>query len=105
GADGGLAWGVIGAALCGFGFGWTSSAEWRVVWLSGGVAAVVFAFHLAVAPLTNQPGLSSALAGVLAGVIGYLTYRWIKAPEGAISMAGVIGLIPGPWVYRARYAF
>ncbi len=105
GPDGGLAWGVLGAGLIGIGFGLTSYAEWRVVWLSGGVAAVVFAFHQAVAPLTNQPGVSSALAGVLAGVIGYLTYRWIKAPEGAISMAGVIGLIPGLWVYRALYAF
>src|SRR5699024_5128082 len=90
GPAGGLAWGVIGAGLIGIGFGLTSYAEWRVVWLSGGVAAVVFAFHQAVAPLTNQPGVSSALAGVLAGVIGYLTYPWIKSPEGAISISGVL---------------
>lgn len=105
GPDGGLLWGMIGAGLIGIGFGLTSYAEWRVVALSGGVAAVVFAFHQAVLPLTSQPGVSSAVAGTLAGVIGYLTYRWIKAPEGAVAMAGVIGLIPGLAVYRALYAF
>lgn len=104
GPDGGLVAGVVGAALVGIGFGLTSYAEWRVVWVAGAAAAVVFAFHELVSPVTTQTGLTSAVAGILAGAIGYLTYRWIKAPEGAIAMAGVIGLIPGLAVYRALYA-
>ncbi len=105
GPDGGLFWGVAGAALVGLGFALTSYANWQVVGVSAVAAAVVFAFHQFVAMFTTQIGLTSALAGVLAGVIGYLTYRWIKAPEGAVSMAGLIGLIPGLAVYRALYAF
>lgn len=105
GPDGGLLWGMVGAGLIGVGFGLTSYAEWRVVWVAGAAAAVVFAFHQFVELFTTQPGVSSGAAGVLAGVIGYLIYQAIKAPEGAIAMAGVIGLIPGLYVYRALYAF
>jgi len=105
GPDGGLFWGMVGAGLIGIGFALTSYAQWRMVWTSGAVAAVVFAFHQFVQSITTQPGVSQAVAGTLAGGIGYLTYRWIKAPEGAISMAGVIGLIPGLAVYRALHAF
>src|SRR5699024_12784827 len=67
-------------------------------------AGIVYAFYYVLTPLTDQPGIVPALAGVLAGILGYLVYRWIRVPEAAVTMAGVIGLIPGLAVYRALYS-
>ena len=37
--------------------------------------------------------MTKDLPGIFAGVIGYLVYRWVKVPESAMTMAGIIGLI------------
>jgi uncharacterized membrane protein YjjB (DUF3815 family) len=58
---------------------------------------------LLVSPYVAQPGLAPGIAAVVAGVIGYLTYRWLKIPEGAMTTAAIIGLIPGLAVYSALY--
>jgi uncharacterized membrane protein YjjB (DUF3815 family) len=58
-----------------------------------------------VLPLATQPGLAPGFAGIVAGIVGYLTYRWLKVPESAMTMAGIISLIPGLAVYRALYSF
>lgn len=104
GPDGGLAAGVAGAALIGVGFALTSYVHLRIVPLMALVAGAVFALYYLLLPLTDQPGVVPGLAGVAAGVLGYLIYRWLKVPEAAMTMAGVIGLIPGLAVYRALYA-
>lgn len=97
--------GVAGAGLIGLGFALTSYVRLRLAPLMAIVAAIVFAVYALVLPVATQPGLSPGIAGVVAGVIGYFTYRWLKAPEGAMTMAGIIGLIPGLAVYRSLYAF
>ena len=104
GPDGGLLAGTVGSALIGIGFALTSYIRLRVVPLLPVVAGVVFAVYYLLRPLTDQPGLVPGLAGVVAGVLGYLTYRWFKVPESAMTMAGLIGLIPGLAVYQALYA-
>ncbi|WP_235912453.1 threonine/serine ThrE exporter family protein [Ruania zhangjianzhongii] len=104
GPDGGLLAGTAGSALIGLGFALTSYIRLRVVPLLPLVAGIVFAVYYLLLPLTNQPGLVPGLAGVVAGVLGHLTYRWFKVPEAAMTMAGVIGLIPGLAVYRALYS-
>jgi uncharacterized membrane protein YjjB (DUF3815 family) len=68
-------------------------------------AGLVFGLYWVVLPFSAQPGLAPGIAGVAAGVIGYLTYRWLKVPEGAMTTAGIIGLIPGLAVYSALYGF
>lgn len=103
GPDGGLVAGTLGSALIGIGFALTSYIRLRVVVLLPLVAGLVFAVYYLLQPLTNQPGIVPGLAGVVAGVLGYLTYRWFKVPEAAMTMAGLIGLIPGLAVYRALY--
>jgi uncharacterized membrane protein YjjB (DUF3815 family) len=95
--------GVVGAALIGCGFALTSYVRLRLVPLMSTATAVVFAVFLLVSPHVDQPGLAPAIAAVAAGIIGYLTYRWIKVPEGATTTAGIIGLIPGLAVYSALY--
>lgn len=104
GPDGGLLAGTAGSALIGIGFALTSYIRLRMVPLLAVVAGIVFAVYYLLRPLTDQPGLVPGLAGVVAGVLGYLTYRWFKVPEAAMTMAGLIGLIPGLAVYRALYA-
>ncbi|MPV50721.1 threonine/serine exporter family protein [Pseudactinotalea sp. HY160] len=104
GPDGGLVAGVVGAALIGVGFALTSYVHLRVVPLMAAVAGLVFAVYYVLLPLTDQPGVVPGLAGVVAGVLGYLVYRWLKVPESAMTMAGIIGLIPGLAVYRALYS-
>ncbi|MCW4385830.1 threonine/serine exporter family protein [Salinibacterium sp. SYSU T00001] len=97
--------GIIGASLIGVGFALTSYVRLLYVPLMAAAAGIVFAVYAVVVPSFPQPGLAPALAGVVAGVIGYLVYRWVKVPESAITMAGIIGLIPGLALYRALYAF
>ncbi|WP_245542947.1 threonine/serine ThrE exporter family protein [Ruania albidiflava] len=104
GPDGGLAAGTLGSALIGIGFALTSYIRLRMVPLLAIVAGLVFAAYYLLRPITDQPGLVPGMAGVVAGVLGYLTYRWFKVPEAAMTMAGLIGLIPGLAVYRALYA-
>lgn len=104
GPDAGLLPGVIGSALIGVGFALTSYVHLRVIPVMAAVAGVVYACYYFLLPLTDQPGIVPALAGVVSGLLGYLVYRWIQVPEGAMTMAGVIGLIPGLAVYRALYS-
>ncbi|HLR28171.1 MAG TPA: threonine/serine exporter family protein [Ruania sp.] len=104
GPDAGLVPGVIGSALIGVGFALTSYVHLRVIPVMAAEAGIVYAFYYVLTPLTDQPGIVPALAGVLAGILGYLVYRWIRVPEAAVTMAGVIGLIPGLAVYRALYS-
>lgn len=104
GPDAGLLAGVAGSALIGVGFALTSYVHLRVIPVMAAVAGVVYAFYYLLLPLTDQPGIVPGLAGVVAGVLGYLVYRWIRVPEAAMTMAGVIGLIPGLAVYRALYS-
>lgn len=96
--------GMAGSALIGVGFALTSYMRLRIIPLMAIAAAVVFAVYALVLPETPQPGFAPAIAGAAAGVIGYLIYRWLKVPEGATAMAGIIALIPGLAVYRAIYA-
>lgn len=96
--------GVAGAAIIGAGFALTSYVRLRFVLLSAVVAGVVYAVYYAVVPLASQPGLAPAIAGVVAGAFSYLIYRWVKIPEGAMGMVGIISLIPGLAVYRALYS-
>lgn len=96
--------GMAGAALIGAGFALISYMRLRLVPLMAIAAAVVFAVYALVLPSAPQPGFAPAVAGVAAGFIGYLIYRWLKVPEGATAMAGIIPLIPGLAVYRAIYA-
>jgi uncharacterized membrane protein YjjP (DUF1212 family) len=105
GDDIGLVPGVVGSALIGIGFALTSYVRLRYVLLMAVVAGFVFAVYSVVLPLASQPGLAPGFAGIVAGVIGYLTYRRIKVPESAMTMAGIISLIPGLAVYRALYGF
>lgn len=95
--------GIGGAAMIGVGFALTSYIRLRLVPLFALVAGAVFAVFLVVEPFVPQPGLAPGIAGIVAGIIGYLCYRWLKVPEAAITMAGVIGLIPGLAVYRGLY--
>lgn len=97
--------GVAGSALIGVGFALTSYVRLRLVPLMAAAAGGVFAVYWVVLPLASQPGLAPGIAGAVAGVIGYLTYRWLKVPEGAMTMAGIIALIPGFAVYSALYGF
>jgi uncharacterized membrane protein YjjP (DUF1212 family) len=97
--------GVVGSALIGIGFALTSYVGLRYVPLMAAVAGVVFALYSLALPLASQPGLAPGIAGIAAGVIGYLTYRWLKVPESAMTMAGIIALIPGLAVYRSLYSF
>lgn len=97
--------GMVGSALIGVGFALTSYVQLRLVPLMAVVAGLVFAVYSLVLPLAAQPGLAPGIAGIVAGFIGYLIYRWLKVPEGAMTTAGVIGLIPGLAVYRSLYAF
>jgi uncharacterized membrane protein YjjP (DUF1212 family) len=101
----GLVPGIVGSALIGIGFALTSYVRLRYVLLMATVAAFVFGAYAFVLPLAAQPGLAPGFAGIVAGIIGYLTYRWIKVPESAMTMAGIISLIPGLAVYRALYSF
>jgi len=99
----GLVPGVVGAALIGCGFALTSYVRFRLVPLMAAATALVFLVFLLVLPFVAQPGLAPGIAAVAAGVIGYLTYRWLKIPEGAMATAAIIGLIPGLAVYSALY--
>ena len=96
--------GMMGSALIGAGFALTSYMRLRLVPLMAISAAVVFGVYALVLPSAPQPGFAAAVAGVAAGFIGYLIFRWLKVPEGATAMAGIISLIPGLAVYRAIYA-
>ena len=99
----GLVPGVVGSALIGCGFALTAYVRFRLVPLMAAATSLVFAVFLLVSPYVAQPGLAPGIAAVAAGVIGYLTYRWLKIPEGAMTTAAIIGLIPGLAVYRALY--
>src|SRR5699024_168345 len=76
GPDAGLVPGVIGSALIGVGFALTSYVHLRVIPVMAAEAGIVYAFYYVLTPLTDQPGIVPALAGVLAGILGYLVYRW-----------------------------
>ncbi|MGV8885012.1 MAG: threonine/serine ThrE exporter family protein [Microbacteriaceae bacterium] len=95
--------GMIGSAIIGIGFALTSYVRLRLVILMAIAASLVFAVYSWVLPYAPEPGLAPATAAVVAGVIGYLAYRWFKVPESAMSMVGIIALIPGLAVYRALY--
>ena len=95
--------GTVGAALIGVGFALTSYVKLRLAPLMALAAGLVFALYWVVLPVLPQPGFAPGVAGVAAGVIGYLVYRWLKVPEAVFMMAGVIGLIPGLAVYRGLY--
>jgi len=103
GDDIGLVNGVAGAAMIGCGFALTSYVRLRLVPLMAAATAIVFLIFLLVSPYVGQPGLAPGIAAAAAGVIGYLTYRWLKVPEGAMATAAIIGLIPGLAVYSALY--
>lgn len=96
--------GMVGAAIIGIGFALTSYVHLRLVPLMALAASLVFAVYSLVLPLATEPGLAPAIGGVAAGVFGYLAYRWLQVPEGAMNMVGIIALIPGLAVYRALYA-
>lgn len=95
--------GILGAALIGVGFAFTSYVRLRLAPLIAATAGLVFALYWVLIPVLPQPGLAHGVAGAAAGVIGYLVYRWLKVPEAVFMMAGIIGLIPGLAVYRGLY--
>lgn len=103
GSGRGLWAGMLGVALVGIGFALTSYVRFGLAPLMAADAAVVFAVFYLLRPLMPQPGMASAAAGAVAGVIAYLAYRWIKVPEAAMAMAGIIGLIPGLAFYTGLY--
>src|SRR5690625_3568983 len=92
--------GLVGVTFVGLGFALNSYVRLRLAPLFALVAVTVFAVHFLVIPIMQQPGLAPGVAGAVAGVISYLTYRKFKIPETAMGMAGIIGLIPGLAVYR-----
>lgn len=96
--------GVLGAGLAGAGFALTSYVRLRVVPITGIVAGIVYAVYFVVVPVLPEPGIAPAIAGIIAGVFSYLIYRWLKIPESAMNMVGIIALIPGLAVYRALYS-
>jgi len=95
--------GMLGAAIIAIGFALTSYVRLLLAPLMALAAALVFAVNWVLLPVLPQPGLAPGVAGAAAGVIAYLVYRWLKVPEAAFTMAGVIGLIPGLAVYRGLY--
>jgi uncharacterized membrane protein YjjP (DUF1212 family) len=103
GSGRGLWAGMLGVALIGIGFALTSYVRFGLAPLMAADAVVVFAVFYLLRPLMPQPGMASAVAGTVAGVIAYLVYRWVKVPEAAMAMAGIIGLIPGLAFYTGLY--
>jgi uncharacterized membrane protein YjjP (DUF1212 family) len=99
----GMVPGVVGSILIGCGFALMSYVRFRLVPVMAAATALVFVVFLLVSPYVSQPGLAPGIAAVVAGVIGYLAYRWLKIPEGAMTTAAIIGLIPGLAVYSALY--
>ncbi|PFG29358.1 threonine/serine ThrE exporter family protein [Paramicrobacterium agarici] len=95
--------GIVGAGLIGIGFALTSYVRLIIAPIMAALAGAVFAVFFIVQPLMPDPGLAPGIAGVVAGVLSYLVYRWITVPEAALTMAGIIGLIPGLTVYRGLY--
>ncbi|GAA3754546.1 threonine/serine exporter family protein [Microbacterium kribbense] len=104
GAGRGLWAGMLGVALVGIGFAFTSYVRFSLAPLMAISAVLVFAVYALLRPLVPQPGLAAGVAGAAAGVIAYLAYRWLKVPEAAMAMAGIIGLIPGLAFYRGLYS-
>ena len=100
----GLWAGMLGVALVGIGFALTSYVRFGLAPLMAAAAVIVFAVYFLLRPLMPQPGLAAGIAGAVAGVIAYLAYRWVKVPEAAMAMAGIIGLIPGLAFYQGLYA-
>ncbi|MCW4456888.1 threonine/serine exporter ThrE family protein [Microbacterium sp. MPKO10] len=95
--------GVLGAALIGVGFTLTSYVRLIIAPVMAVLAGAVFAVYFIIQPLLEGPGLAPGIAGIAAGVLSYLVYRWIMVPEAALTMAAIIGLIPGLTVYRGLY--
>ncbi|WEG08778.1 threonine/serine exporter family protein [Microbacterium horticulturae] len=104
GSGRGLWAGMLGVALIGIGFALTSYVRFGLAPLMAADAVIVFAVYYLLRPLMPQPGLAAGIAGAVAGIIAYLAYRWIKVPEAAMAMAGIIGLIPGLAFYQGLYA-
>ena len=96
--------GMAGSAMIAVGFALTSYVRLRLLPLMAVGAAVVFAVYWLVLPSAEEPGLAPALAGTAAGIISYLLYRWLKVPESATNMVGIIALLPGLALYRAIYS-
>lgn len=95
--------GMAGAGLIGIGFALTSYVRLIIAPIMAALASIVFAVFFIVQPFLPDPGLAPGVAGVVAGVLSYLVYRWITVPEAALTMAGIIGLIPGLTVYRGLF--
>ncbi|WP_307842686.1 threonine/serine exporter family protein [Salinibacterium sp. NK8237] len=96
--------GMVGSAIIAVGFALASYVRMRLLPIMAMGAALVYAVYWFVLPLASSPGLAPAIAGTAAGVVSYLLYRWLKVPEGATNMVGIIALLPGLALYRGIYA-
>jgi len=96
--------GMVGSAIIAVGFALASYVRMRLLPIMAIGASLVFAVYWFVLPLASSPGLAPAIAGTAAGAVSYLLYRWLKVPEGATNMVGIIALLPGLALYRGIYA-
>lgn len=95
---------TLGAGLVGLSFALMTYAPPRAVAVTVVISLAGWMTLDLVRPIAPSDGVGVAAAAAVVGFSGYLTYRYLRVPELAISTAGIVSMLPGLAIYRGLNA-
>lgn len=86
------------------GFAILFSTPWRIALVASVIGAIANVGRLALVDHGTSPAVAAAAAGLAVGIGAFVVSRWVRSPRVALTVPGVIIMVPGAASYRAIVA-
>lgn len=86
------------------GFAILFSTPWRIALTASVIGAVANVGRLALVDNGTSPAVAAAAAGLAVGIAAFVVSHWVRSPRVALTVPGVIIMVPGAAAYRSIVA-
>lgn len=86
------------------GFAILFATPWRIALTASVIGAVANVGRLALVDHGTSPAVAAAAAGLAVGIGAFAVSHWVRSPRVALTVPGVIIMVPGAASYRAIVA-
>ncbi len=86
------------------GFAILFSTPWRIALTASVIGAIANVARLALIDHDVSPAVAAAAAGLAVGIAAFVVSRWVRSPRVALTVPGVIIMVPGAAAYRSIVA-